>query len=104
MIQFHHVGVPTSAKQPDERYVAGAKVFITNPDTHPFRFELLRFEPGSPMPAILQKGAHVAYMVDDLDAVLKGQQVLVPPFDASPTLRVAFLMQDGQAVEVMQQK
>jgi len=102
--EFAHVGVPTHKKQPKETYIAGAKVHITNPDDHPYRFEFLRFEAGSPLPEALQKGPHIAYMVDNLDAALKGEKVIVPPFDATPTLRVAFILKDGVAVEVMQSK
>jgi len=102
--QFHHVGVPTRARKPKAVYIDGAKVHITDPGDHPYRFEFLRFEPGSPMPEALQKGPHVAYMVDDIDAALKGEKVIVPPFDATPRLRCAFILKDGVAVEVMQAK
>jgi len=102
--QFHHVGVPTRARQPKEVYIEGAKVHITSPDAHPYRFEFLRFEPGSPMPEAIQKGPHIAYMVDDIDAALKGEKVIVPPFDATPSLRCAFIVKDSVAVEVMQAK
>jgi hypothetical protein len=100
--KFCHVGVPVKKKQAGETYVAGGKVFVTDPAASPFAFEYLRFEKGSPMPAKLQKEPHIAYEVDNLAAALKGQKVIVPPFDAMPTLRVAFILQDGVAVELMQ--
>jgi hypothetical protein len=100
--RFSHVGVPTKKKQKQETYVEGAKVYITDPGASPFAFEYLRFEKGSPMPKKLQTEPHIAYEVDDLAAALKGRKVLVKPFDAMPTLRVAFIEVDGVAVEVMQ--
>jgi len=102
--RFHHVGVPTTTRRPKEQHLEGGKVYITNPDDHPYQFEFLRFEKGTPLPEALQKGPHVAYMVDSVDAALKGEQVVLPPFDATPTLRVAFIMKDGVLVEVMQQR
>ena len=102
MAQFHHVGVPTSTKQPKETYLEGGKVSITDPGANPYQFEYLRFEPGSPLPEIMQKNPHVAYMVDDLGAALKGEKVILPPFDPMPGLRVAFIVKDGVVVELMQ--
>ncbi|MBE3069456.1 MAG: hypothetical protein IMZ66_04380 [Planctomycetes bacterium] len=102
MAQFHHVGVPSGTQRPGETYIAGGKVFITDPEASPYKFEYLRFEPGSPMPEATQKQPHVAYMVENLDAALKGETVIVDPFDAMPTLRVAFIVKDGVPVELMQ--
>jgi hypothetical protein len=102
--QFHHLGVPTKVKQPSETYLEGGKVFITDPAASPYRIEYLRFEHGSPMPDPLKKQVHAAYMVDDLEKALAGEKVVLPPFDASPTLRVAFIMKDGALIEVMKAK
>jgi hypothetical protein len=103
-MQFHHVGVPTREARPNESYVAAGKVFITDPDASPYKFEYLRFEPGSPMPVIMQTKPHIAYMVEDLAAALVGQEVIVPPFDANPALAVAFIVKDNIVVELMQAK
>jgi hypothetical protein len=100
--RFCHVGVPAKKKRAGETYIAGGKVHVTDPAASPFAFEYLRFEKGSPLPRKLQKETHIAYEVEDLPAALRGQEVIVPPFDATPTLRVAFIMQDGVAVELMQ--
>ena len=35
MRKFHHFGLPTDQKQPDETYVAATKVFVTDPMKHP---------------------------------------------------------------------
>jgi len=102
--EFKHFGVPTKAKQPNETYLEGAKVYITDPEKHPYKIEFLRFEVGSPLPKIVQKNPHAAFMVSHLAQALEGKKVLIPPFDATPTLSVAFI-QDGDAViELMQAK
>ena len=101
---FHHVGVPTSIKQENETYLEGAKVSITDPDAHPYRVEYLRFESDSPMHPDVQNNTHAAFIVDDLDAALAGQTVIVPAFDATDTLRVAFINDQGAVIELMEQK
>ena len=42
MREYHHTGVITSKKQPNEVYVDETKVWATNPDDHPYRIEYLR--------------------------------------------------------------
>ena len=99
---FHHFGVPTSVKNEKESYLEGGKVFITNPDDHPYRVEFLRFEEGSPLPEALQTGPHAAFVVTDLDEALVGQNVVIPPFNPYPNLRCAFVNDGGALIELMQ--
>lgn len=102
--EFHHFGVPTSAKGENENYIEGAKVFVTDPETHPFRIEFLRFEEGTPMPPEVSKGAHAAFLVSSLDEAMAGRKVLVPPFDATEELRCAFIMDGDAVIEVMEKR
>jgi len=100
--EFQHVGVPVTEPQPGETYVEQAKVYITDASAHPYRFEYLRFEADSPMPERMQTNPHVAYKVDDLDAALEGESLLVEPFEPIEGLRAAFIVKDGVVVELMQ--
>jgi len=102
--KYCHVGVPTKKVQPKEIYIEGGKVYITNPDEHPYKFEFLRFEAGSPLHKDVQTKTHIAFEVENLDAALKGEKVIVQPFDATPALRVAFIVKDGVVIELMQTK
>ncbi|MEA3366805.1 MAG: hypothetical protein U9R68_01680 [Planctomycetota bacterium] len=102
MAEFHHVGVPVDEPQPGETYLEGAKVHITDASSHPYRFEYLRFEADSPLPERMQKNSHVAYVVDDLDAALEGESVLLEPFEPMDGLRCAFIVKDGVVLELMQ--
>ncbi len=103
MAQFHHVGVPMDAQQPDETYLEGGKVYITAPEASPYRFEYLRFEADSPLPEAMKTGPHVAYVVDDLEAAMEGGEVLLEPFQPMENLRVAFIVKDSIVVELMQE-
>ncbi len=99
---FHHFGVPTKKQAEKEDYIEGAKVYVTNADEHPFRIEFLRFEEGSPMHEAVQSNCHAAFMVDNLDAAIKGHNVIVEPFNATDSLRVAFIMDGDAVLELME--
>jgi hypothetical protein len=99
---FHHIGVPSAKAREGENYLADAKLYVTDPEKSANGIEWLRFEPGSPMPQELQTRAHVAFTVDDMDAALAGQTILIEPFEPMPGVRVAFIMEDEQPVEFMQ--
>jgi hypothetical protein len=101
MRRFHHVGVITDQIQPGEIYVAETKVHVTNPSDHPYHVEYLRFEPDSPVTGPVREQPHMAFAVDDLDAELAGEQVLLGPFRAMEGLRVAFVLRDGAVFEFM---
>ena len=102
MREFHHVGLPTEDVQPGEEYVAETKVHVTSPLDHPYRVEYLRFEADSPVTGPVRDLPHIAYKVDDLDAEMAGQNVLLGPFNATPGLRVVFIEKDGAVIEFME--
>ena len=102
--EFHHFGVPTSAKSSNESYIEGAKVYISDPESHPYRVEFLRFEDDSPLPEAVRTQPHAAFIVDRLDEALEGQNVIIPPFDATDELRVAFIKDGDAIIEVMERR
>jgi hypothetical protein len=99
---FHHIGNITDQRQPGEIFVAETKVHVTNPLDHPYRIEYLRFEPDSPVSGPVRDQPHMAFVVEDLEAEIVGEQVLLGPFRALDGLRVAFILQDGAVFELMQ--
>ncbi len=101
---FHHFGVPTNEPRGEETFLEAAGVHITDPEAHPFRIEFLRFEADSCMPEPIQTTPHAAFMVDRLEEALAGKEVVLPPFDATDTLRVAFIKDGGALIEVMEEK
>ncbi len=101
MRTLHHIGIPTTTRQPNETYIAAGKVYITDAEASPNRIERLRFEPGSPMPALLQSSPHIAYRVDNLAAEMKGRQVLMEPFSPMPGVTVAFVIEESIPIELM---
>ena len=102
MRQFHHIGLPTDESHPGEFFVEDTKVWVTDPRRHPCRVEYLRFEPDSPVAGPVRELPHVAYRVDDIHAAIKGENVILEPFQPSPNFTVAFMLQDGAVIEYMQ--
>jgi len=103
MKEFSHVGIPTTTQRDGEIYLEDAKLHVTDFAQSPSLVEWLRFEDGSPMPEVLKKVAHVAFKVDDLEAAMAGQEVLIEPFAPMEGLMCGFIMDDGAPVELMQE-
>jgi hypothetical protein len=101
MRQFHHIGLPTDESHAGEYYVEETKVWVTDPRKDRYRVEYLRFEPDSPVTGPVRDLPHVAYRVDDLQGALRGEQVLIEPFNPSPNCTVAFILKDGAVIEFM---
>jgi hypothetical protein len=102
MLRYHHLGIPTTERRPDERYLPDFGVHVSGYDTSPFRIEWMRFEESCPLPELVQTVPHVAFVVDDLEAALEGRQVIIEPNSPSPGVLVAFVVDDGAPVELMQ--
>jgi hypothetical protein len=99
---FHHVGIPSAEARPGETYLEGARLFVTDAAASPYQIEWLRFEEGSPMPAEIRNGPHVAFLVENLDQAMAGKTVVLEPFVPMPGLRVGFINDEGAIVELME--
>lgn len=102
MRTFHHMGLPTDQRQAGETYVPDTKVYVTDPEEHPYRVEFLRYEPDSPVAGPVREQAHIAFRTDDLKAEIEGEDVILGPFEPMPGLTVVFVRKDGAVFEYMQ--
>jgi len=102
MRKFDHVGIPTTVVQENENYMEGAKLFITDYADSPNNIEWLRFESDSEFPELIQTTAHIAYQVEDLQAEMEGKTVLIEPFSPKEGLTIAFVVEEGAPIELMQ--
>jgi hypothetical protein len=102
MLKYHHIGIPTSEPQRNETYLAEFKVHVSGYDTSPYGVEWMRFEPGSPLPELVQKVPHVAFQVERIEEHIEGKQILIPPNSPSPGVRVAFIVDDGAPIEFLE--
>jgi hypothetical protein len=56
------------------------------------------------MHKLLQRTAHVAYTVDNLEEALKGKKVIIPPFTPMQGVRAAFIREGEAPVEYLEIK
>ncbi|MGF1759315.1 hypothetical protein L4D76_15505 [Photobacterium sagamiensis] len=102
MKRFNHVGIPTSVEHADEIFKSDIGLYVTDFAESEHRIEWLRFLEDSPMPEELKTTAHIAYEVNDLEEAIKGKTILLEPFNANDSLKIAFIMEDEAPVELMQ--
>lgn len=101
---FDHIGLVTDTPQAHETWVAPNRLWVTNPRTHPFHVEFLRYAPDSPAAEVLRTRPHVAYRTTDMTRALAGHEVVQPPFDPSGVgfVQVAFILVGDALIELME--
>ena len=99
---YHHLGIPTDEIRDGERYLEQFGMYVSGFEDSPFGIEWMRFTPESPIPELVQRVPHVAFRVDDVEAAIAGQEVLIAPNSPSPGIRVAFIVADGAPVEFLE--
>ncbi len=108
MREFDHIGIVTNQPQPGESWVEHSRVWVTNPRVHPARIEYIRpADPPQVDPANvglwkLWHLPHVAYRVDDLQAAIEGEEVVLGPFEPADFGSVVFIHKDGAIIEYLQ--
>lgn len=102
MLVFDHVGITTTIKQPNEDWVEQSRVWVTNPRNHPEHIEFLRYETDSTVPEVIKNNPHVAFRVENVDALIGGQEIIIPPFEVGGFVRVVFIRKYNTIFEYMQ--
>jgi len=102
MRRYHHIGIPTAESRPGERHLKHLKTFIVGHENSEFGVEWMRFEPDATIPDLIRHVPHVAFEVSDLDAELAGREVLIAPNSPSDGVRVAFIVENGAPIELLE--
>ena len=101
-MRYHHLGIPTTIEQDGEVYLPHLKLHCTDHERNPHGIQWMRFDADCPLPEVVKTVPHVAFAVDDLEAALAGQDVIIAPNSPSPGVRVAFVVCDGAPVEFLE--
>ena len=104
MRTFSHVGFVTSQAPEGAVLNEGLGVWLTDYNQSPNRIEVLTFEPGSILPELVQRQGHIACVVPSLAEELKGKKVLFGPAPCDEHLTIAFIEEEGIAIELMEVK
>jgi hypothetical protein len=100
--RYHHLGIPHAEPRAGERHLDHLGIHVCGFDTSPYGIEWIRFDPHCAIPDIVRTVAHVAFEVPDLDNALEGKEILIPPNAPSSGVRVAFILDDGAPVELLE--
>ena len=100
--RYHHLGIPTSVRQPGERYLPHLKFHVSGFETSPFGIEWMRFDPDCPLPELIRTVPHLAFEVDDLDAALEGWTLIGDVCSPSAGVRTAMILDSGAPVELIE--
>ena len=92
MRTFNHVGIVTTESKEGAVYNEGLSVWLTDYSKSPNRIEFLKFEKGS------------AYTVPCLEKELEGKKVIFGPAVCDEHLTIAFIEEEGIAIEIMELK
>ena len=100
--RYHHLGIPHSTPRHGERHLDQLGVHVCGFETSPYGIEWMRFDPHCGVPEIVKTVPHLAFAVDNLDAALEGKQILIAPNAPSRGVRVAFILDDGAPIELLE--
>ena len=104
MLKYHHIGIPTEIPRENETYLPEYKMYVSGYEENPYGVEWMRFEPEAPLPELVKTVPHVAFEVDDIEAAIKGKEVLIPPNSPSQGIIVAFIVDNGAPIEFIEIK
>ncbi|MBO6102508.1 MAG: hypothetical protein J6P03_04555 [Opitutales bacterium] len=102
MRKFAHIGIPSAEKRENMSRIDAMKLSVSSPADSKHSIEWLYFEYDCPMPKLLQTSTHIAYFVDDIESELKGANVLVPMSVLPDGTKLAFIVEEGVPIELLQ--
>ena len=102
MRNYHHIGIPTQIEHENETYLKEFKMYVSGYETSPYGVEWMRFEPGCPLPDIVQKIPHVAFEVENLDDEIRDREIIIAPNSPSEGIKVAFIIDNGAPIELLE--
>jgi hypothetical protein len=100
--RYHHLGIPHTEPRAGETHLEHLGIHVCGFETSPYGIEWIRFDPHCAIPDIVKTVPHVAFEVPDLDKALEGKHILIAPNAPSSGVRVAFILDDGAPVELLE--
>lgn len=102
--KYHHLGIPTKTKMPNEKYLPQFGFYVSGFSTSPFGVEWMRFEEDSPIDTLIQTIPHLAFEVEDLDFELQNRdlKILSEPNSPAEGIRAAMIEHNGALIELIE--
>jgi len=100
--KYHHLGVPTARELPGEDYIPHLKCYASGFEKSPFGIEWMKFDDDCTVPELVKTVPHLAFVVDNLVEAIEGKEILIKPNSPSKGINVAFIIDNGAPVELLQ--
>jgi hypothetical protein len=102
--KYHHLGVPTTQKMPNEIYLAHLKFAVSGFQESPFGIEWMRFDEDCPLPEIIQTVPHLAFQVDNLEKAIHQARckLIAEPIKPASGVRTAMIEHNGAPIELIE--
>lgn len=102
--KYHHMGIPTTEKRKEERYISHLKFYVSGFSTSPFGIEWMRFDDDSPIHPLVQTVPHIAFEIENLDEELAKHRfnIITHPNPPSEGVRVAMIEHNGAPIELIE--
>ena len=101
-MKYHHIGIPTDKPRENEFYLEEFKMYVSGYEDSPYGIEWMRFDSDCPLPELVKTIPHIAFEVENLIEAIKGKEVLIDPNSPSEGVLVAFIIEDGAPVELLE--
>ena len=101
-MQYHHIGIPTTEKKSNEKYLKKYKFYVSGFETSEYGIEWMRFEEDSPVSELIKTIPHIAFEVDDLNAAVQEKELIGEITSPSKGVRVAMILENGAPVEFLE--
>lgn len=91
---FQYFGIPSAIKRDKEFVLNNFQSLNPRSLPHTNGIQWMRFHEDSSIPEVVQKTAHIAFQVTDLDEAIKSRTILVNPYIPAEGVRVAFIIEN----------
>jgi len=101
-MKYNHIGIPTTIPRQGETYLEDLDIYCTDHESNPYGIQWMRYGENCRLPEIVREMAHVAFEVEDLERALEGKEIIIQPNSPSKGVKVAFILENGAPVELME--
>ena len=101
-MKFNHVGIPVTGRFEGEIDLPHLKMTVSDHQNNPYGIQWQRYWEGAPYPELVKRVPHVAFVVENLEAEISGNKIIIAPNSPSEGLIVAFVEINGAPVELME--
>ena len=101
-MRYHHLCLPVPAPLPGKTHIEVLHLWAPDHQDNLYGIPCMVYDVDCPVPELVRTRARLTFVVDDLDAALVGKNVLIAPNSPSEGVRVAFIAERGEPVELLE--